>query len=129
MRPIDADAMRQRIVIEVDTEENRRMKNLLLEWMDKQPTIDPNEPVSPKANDQHHWYCGACGCRLRLKLKPRYCHKCGRKIDWERGEKTKMLTTEEIESLVAFIKRHEREDIPDDVWDACMKLMDFLDEQ
>ena len=40
-----------------------------------------------------------------------------------------MLTIEEIESLVSFIKSHEREDIPDDVWDACMKLMDFLDEQ
>lgn len=40
-----------------------------------------------------------------------------------------MLTIEEIESLVSFIKNHEREDIPDDVWDACMKLMDFLDEQ
>ena len=44
--------------------------------------IDPNEPVSPKANDPHHWYCGACGCRLHMKLKPRYCHKCGRKIKW-----------------------------------------------
>ena len=37
------------------------------------------------------------------------------------------LTFEEATSLVAFIKMHERENIPDDVWDLCMKIQDELD--
>jgi len=35
-----------------------------------------------------------------------------------------MLNKDECESLIAFIKSHEREDIPDDVWDICMKMYD-----
>lgn len=27
-------------------------------------------------------YCGQCGCRIPLKIKARYCHKCGTKINW-----------------------------------------------
>lgn len=38
------------------------------------------------------------------------------------------ITTDEAEALVCFIKNHEREDIPDDVWDVCMRMMDELDE-
>lgn len=38
------------------------------------------------------------------------------------------LQADDIESLIAFIKSHEREDIPDDVWDLCMKMYDALDE-
>ena len=37
------------------------------------------------------------------------------------------ITDEEAETIIAFIKNHEREDIPDDVWDVCMKLMDLTD--
>lgn len=37
------------------------------------------------------------------------------------------ITEEEAESIIAFIKNHEREEIPDDVWDVCMKLMDLTD--
>lgn len=33
----------------------------------------------------------------------------------------------EASDLVAFIKSHEREDIPDDVWDLCMNLMEFFE--
>lgn len=36
--------------------------------------------INPKAKDKTHWYCGACGCRLPLKMKPKFCHKCGTKI-------------------------------------------------
>lgn len=32
------------------------------------------------------------------------------------------LTIDELESLVAFIKTHERSDIPDSVWDLCIKI-------
>ena len=27
-------------------------------------------------------YCGECGCRIPVKIKAHYCHKCGRKIRW-----------------------------------------------
>ena len=36
--------------------------------------------INPKAKDKTHWYCGACGCRLPLKMKPKFCHKCGTKV-------------------------------------------------
>lgn len=36
--------------------------------------------ITPRAKDKTHWYCGACGCRLPLKTKPKFCHKCGTKI-------------------------------------------------
>lgn len=39
------------------------------------------------------------------------------------------LTYEEISALIAFIKMHEREEIPDDVWDLCMRLYDELEEE
>lgn len=41
---------------------------------------------------------------------------------------TNMITIDEdqAEALVAFIKSHEREDIPDEVWEMCMNLWDYL---
>lgn len=38
-----------------------------------------------------------------------------------------VLTEEEADAIVCFIKNHERDEIPDDVWDVCMKLCDELD--
>ncbi len=38
------------------------------------------------------------------------------------------LNIEDIEALIAFIKGHEREEIPDDVWDVCMRMYEYLDE-
>ena len=35
----------------------------------------------PVIKDEHHWYCGACGKRIPLKKKPKFCLKCGVKID------------------------------------------------
>ncbi len=43
-------------------------------------------------------------------------------------EPTYPLNVEETETLVAFIKRHEREEIPEDVWDLCRKMQDFLED-
>lgn len=37
------------------------------------------------------------------------------------------ISDSEATALVCFIKNHEREDIPDDVWDVCMRLMAILD--
>lgn len=37
------------------------------------------------------------------------------------------LSIEEAETLIAFIKMHERDEIPDDVWDVCMKLYDSVE--
>lgn len=38
------------------------------------------------------------------------------------------LSVSEVEALIAFIKMHEREEIPDEVWDICMYLYDVLEE-
>lgn len=34
------------------------------------------------------------------------------------------LIKDEMEDLVAFIKNHEREDIPDNVWELCLRMQD-----
>lgn len=34
------------------------------------------------------------------------------------------ISVEEAETIIAFIKNHEREDIPDDVWEICMELQE-----
>lgn len=38
-----------------------------------------------------------------------------------------VLSEEEVWSLIAFIKMHEREEIPDDVWDLCMRMYEEVD--
>ena len=38
------------------------------------------------------------------------------------------LDGEDAESLIAFIKNHERQDIPDNVWNICMRMYDALEE-
>ena len=37
------------------------------------------------------------------------------------------ITEEEAEIIIAFIRNHEREEITDDVWDICKKMMDALE--
>lgn len=34
------------------------------------------------------------------------------------------ISVEEAETIIAFVKMHEREDIPDDVWDLVMMLQE-----
>lgn len=34
------------------------------------------------------------------------------------------ITVEQAETIIAFVKMHEREDIPEDVWDLCMELQE-----
>ena len=36
------------------------------------------------------------------------------------------ISVEQAETIIAFIKMHEREEIPEDVWDLCMKLQEEL---
>ena len=38
------------------------------------------------------------------------------------------ISDKEAELLICFIKNHERENIPDDVCDLCMKMMEMLDD-
>lgn len=37
-----------------------------------------------------------------------------------------LLTDDEADELIGFIMNHKREDIPDEVWDICMRLYDEL---
>ena len=39
-----------------------------------------------------------------------------------------MLDEEDAETLISFIKMHEREEIPEDVWDLCMYLQEQVEE-
>lgn len=39
-------------------------------------------PVEPFRKDGFHYYCGVCGLRLSSKRKQRFCHGCGRAVDW-----------------------------------------------
>ena len=38
-------------------------------------------PVRPTWQ-QGKAYCGDCGKRIPMKIKAKYCHKCGREVDW-----------------------------------------------
>lgn len=39
-------------------------------------------------------YCGACGRRIPLKIKARFCHKCGQWIEWT----SRNITQEDYEN-------------------------------
>ena len=39
------------------------------------------------------------------------------------------LSIDEVETLLAFIKMHEREEIPDDVWEIAEKMYDWLEDE
>ena len=41
-------------------------------------------------------------------------------------DKQIVLTEEEADDLICFIKNHERDDIPDNVWDVCMRMWEEL---
>ena len=38
------------------------------------------------------------------------------------------ITEEEAEEIIAFVKMHERDEIPEDLWDIILRLQDELDE-
>ncbi len=38
------------------------------------------------------------------------------------------ITVEEAYEIIAFTKMHEREEIPDEMWDIVMRLQDELEE-
>lgn len=42
------------------------------------------------------------------------------------GETVTMIeiSKEEAEAVIAFVKNHDREEIPDNVWELCMRLYD-----
>lgn len=40
--------------------------------------------IQPQRSEDHHAYCGACGCRLPEKIRPHFCPKCGEKVEWPR---------------------------------------------
>ena len=41
------------------------------------------------------------------------------------GEKIQ-LSYDEADDIICFIRNHEREDIPDAVWDVCMRMYEEL---
>ena len=77
MRMVDADALMEYC-------NNLKDKTIDANDIARFPTavLKEQEPVAPRYKDPYHAYCGACGCRIPLKIKARYCHKCGRKVKW-----------------------------------------------
>lgn len=55
---------------------------LVLNKIYEKGRLDVQAPVPVTRVDSHRIYCGNCGKRIHLKIKPRYCHKCGVKIGW-----------------------------------------------
>lgn len=39
------------------------------------------------------------------------------------------LTIAEAEEIIAFVKMHEREEIPEEMWDLTMALIDVIEER
>lgn len=39
------------------------------------------------------------------------------------------LTIAEAEEIIAFVKMHEREEIPEEMWDLTMALIDAVEER
>ena len=48
--------------------------------------IENRQPVYPVLKN-NKIYCGSCGKRIPRKIKARFCHKCGKKINLGEGEK------------------------------------------
>ena len=48
----------------------------------KTTQTDKDIPMRPTWR-QGKAYCGDCGRRIPLKIKAHFCHKCGRKIQWQ----------------------------------------------
>ena len=59
--------------------------------------IRKDEPAKAMHTDMWHWYCGQCGCRIPLKIKAHYCHKCGTPIDWTDRKELKSEFTRTVE--------------------------------
>lgn len=47
----------------------------------------PDDTASRAYENCNIIVCPACGGRLKLKSKGRYCDKCGQKLDWGGNEK------------------------------------------
>lgn len=39
------------------------------------------------------------------------------------------ITIEDAEEIIAFTKMHEREEIPDEMWEVILKLQDLIEEE
>lgn len=54
-------------------------------WMAADYALNRMSEIVPFAPILSHnkVYCGWCGRRIPKKIKARYCHKCGKRIDWK----------------------------------------------
>lgn len=47
--------------------------------------LKKQESERPYIND-FYYFCPCCGTRRSIKQKHKYCHECGKKFDWSKGE-------------------------------------------
>jgi len=57
--------------VELIHKKNERIEKLLKEREAVEPTWQQGKA-----------YCGSCGKRIPLKIGARFCHKCGRSVEW-----------------------------------------------
>lgn len=80
------------------------------------------------------WVCECPKCRAEGLLDTYVDTKVVQlsKEQWTANNRTMDLdyieiSEEDAEYLVCFIRSHERENIPDEVWDICIRMMKMLD--
>ena len=89
MRLIDADAMKERIVIEHDSKENRAERDLLREWVDSQPTIGGWISVKDRLPDDQRQVLIVKELKSGIRqIGIGYCIKEYRRHDYVTGEDT-----------------------------------------
>ena len=81
MKPIDGDALKEKILTLTFTENNTWALNLLISLIDDAPTV---EPPKPKRESRAMLPC-TCGCRRRehwfgADYEALVCKQCGRKV-------------------------------------------------
>ena len=50
----------------------------------------------------------------------------GQKNEWKVGEVEMDFSEEEVYAIFAFIRNHEKEDIPEDVWDISERIYEWM---
>lgn len=51
---------------------------------------------------------------------------CGQKNKWKGGEVGMNFTEEEVYAIFAFIRNHEKEDIPEDIWNISERIYEWM---
>nr|DAG70472.1 MAG TPA: Trm112p-like protein [Caudoviricetes sp.] len=68
------------LLADLEEDEAEEQKKIPKKPIDK---TKPDDTASQAYENCHIVVCPACGGRLKLKSKGRYCDKCGQALDWK----------------------------------------------